>query len=377
MSIVSALDQAMMAKALQLAAKGTYSTHPNPRVGCVITINEQIIASGWHKRAGEPHAELEALNCLPAGAAKGATVYVTLEPCSHHGRTPPCSDALVAAGVRRVVIAMEDPNPLVAGKGIEYLQAAGIDVICGVLEAEAKALNAGFIKRMCEGLPYVRCKAAMSLDGATAMENGESQWITGPAARVDVHKLRAKSAAVITGIGTVLADDPALNVRLTKEQLPEITEQKFPPVRVLLDSQLRIPLTARLLHTKGKVIIVHSPGVAIDQQRALREKGIELWEMEHDSSEKIHLTAVLKKLAQAEINDVLLEAGARLAGAFLAEQLIDELVIYTAPVLMGSQTRPVFYTPHWNSMLDKVKLKIADWRQVGDDWRLIAYPAYE
>ncbi|MBU2712691.1 bifunctional diaminohydroxyphosphoribosylaminopyrimidine deaminase/5-amino-6-(5-phosphoribosylamino)uracil reductase RibD [Zooshikella sp. WH53] len=366
-----------MAKALQLAAKGTYSAHPNPRVGCVITLNSHIIASGWHKRAGEPHAEIDALNSLPAGGAKGSTVYVTLEPCSHHGRTPPCSGALIAAGVKRVVIAMADPNPLVAGKGIKYLQAAGIEVISGVLETEAQALNLGFIKRMCEGLPYIRCKLAMSIDGATAMENGESQWITSTAARVDVHKLRAKSAAIITGIGTVLADDPALNVRLTQAQLPEITEQKIPPLRVLLDSQLQIPLAAQLLHTQGKVIIVHAAGVAIDQQRALKEKGIELWEVESDNSGKINLTVVLKKLAQAEVNEVLVEAGATLAGAFLAEHLIDELIIYTAPILMGSQTRPAFSTPQWTSMTNKVTLKIADWRQVGDDWRLIAYPTYK
>ncbi|MGI0118939.1 bifunctional diaminohydroxyphosphoribosylaminopyrimidine deaminase/5-amino-6-(5-phosphoribosylamino)uracil reductase RibD [Zooshikella sp. RANM57] len=376
MPTVSAFDQAMMAKALQLAAKGTYSTHPNPRVGCVITLNGQIIASGWHRRAGEPHAEIDALSSLPAGQAKDTTVYVTLEPCSHHGRTPPCSDALITAGVKRVVIAMEDPNPLVAGKGIKYLQAAGIDVVCCVLETEAKALNPGFIKRMCEGLPYVRCKVAMSMDGATAMENGESQWITSSAARVDVHKYRAKSAAIITGIGTVLADDPSLNVRLTQAQLPEIAEQKIPPIRVLLDSHLQIPLTAKLLHTKGKVIIVHSTGAAIDQQRSLKEKGIELWEVESDRAGKINLTAVLKKLARAEVNDVLIEAGATLAGAFLADHLIDELIIYTAPVLMGSQTRPAFLTPQWTSMTDKVTLKIADWRQVGDDWRLIAYPVY-
>lgn len=340
---VSATDAAMMARAIELARGGWYSARPNPRVGCVITKDKHIIAEGFHRKAGEAHAEIDALQSL-GGSAKGATVYVTLEPCCHTGKTPPCSDALVKAGVARVVYGMTDPNPLVSSKGLRRLRDAGIAVDGPVMEMQCAALNRGFIKRMQTGLPFVRVKLAMSLDGRTAMANGESQWITGEAAREDVQRLRAESCAIITGIGTVLADDPALTVRSTQLPAEARTQQ---PLRVILDRQQRLPKNAKVLQGPGETLVVH------------------------DSN---NLRSLLKTLGDKQCNEVLVEAGATLAGAFVQQQLVDELVIYMAPMLLGSTARPLLELP-LTSIKDQLKLNIIDIQPMHHDWRIIATPA--
>ena len=360
---VSIADRRFMARALQLAEHGLFTTDPNPRVGCVLVKNNEVIGEGWHQRAGEAHAEINALRAagrLAKNGAKGATAYITLEPCCHHGRTPPCSDALIAAGVSRVVVAMEDPNPQMAGQGLAQLQKVGMEIYCGVLQMQAEALNLGFIKRMRTGRPFVRGKMAMSLDGRTAMASGESQWITGKDARHDVHRLRARSAAIITGIGTVLADDPSLTVRLDDD-----VEQ---PLRVVLDSRLQMPLTAKMLSLPGRTLVLT---VNTDEQKAaaLRNAGAEVTVVA-SSDGRPDLSAVLDCLAFHEINEVLVEAGATLSGAFLQAGLFDELVIYMAPLLMGSDARGLLDLPGVKEMDQAVKLEIVDVRAVGCDWRL-------
>ncbi len=362
MTSFSADDHRFMARALQLAERGLFTTDPNPRVGCVLVRHGEIVGEGWHEFAGGPHAEVHALH-MAGERAHGATAYVTLEPCCHHGRTPPCSDALIAAGISRVVAAMEDPNPKVAGKGLAQLQQTGIEVASGLYAAQAEALNPGFVLRMREGRPFVRSKLAMSLDGRTAMASGESKWITGPAAREDVQRLRARSSAIITGIGTVLADDPQLNVRLEG-----VTRQ---PLRVVLDPHLSTPATAQIVKAPGKTLIVTACKQSAPRD-ALESAGAEVVVLQNGAGDTIDLAALMSLLAGREINEVFLETGATLSGAMLHEGLIDELIVYMAPILMGDGARGLFHTPGLEMMADVVPLAISDIRAVGEDWRITA-----
>jgi len=361
----SPADHEAMAEALRLACRGIYSAHPNPRVGCVLVNNGRRVGSGWHRRTGEAHAEIEAL-AEAGAAARDSTAYVTLEPCSHHGRTPPCADALVAAGVARVVAAMEDPNPKVAGAGLERLRSAGIAVHAGLMRAEAAALNRGFVSRIARGRPFVRLKTAASMDGATAMASGESRWITGEAARRDVQRLRASSGAVMTGVDTVIADDPALTVR--DEALDTGGLQ---PLRIIVDSRLRTPPTARILAPGGRcrVYCVHD-----HERAAIEAAGGEVVRVAARDG-RPDLLAVLEDLAALCINDLLVEAGSTLAGSLLVGGLVDELVIYQAPHIMGSETRGIALTPEWQMIGQRLPLKITDLRRVGPDIRITAEPA--
>ncbi len=353
-----------MSRALQLAERGLFTTDPNPRVGCVIVKNSQIVGEGWHQRAGEGHAEVNALK--EAGLkAKNADCYVTLEPCSHFGRTPPCADALINSGVKRVFIAMTDPNPRVAGSGIAKLKAAGIEVTVGILEQHAENLNIGFCKRMRMGRPYVRCKMAMSIDGRTAMASGESKWITGPAARQDVQKLRARSSAILTGIGTVLADDPALSVRPEAWYPQQVIRQ---PLRVVVDSQLRIPVDAKIFQDNAQVLIATCATV-----KTLLSA--EVCSLPSDNNQ-VDLSALMTELAKREINEVMVEAGSQLNGALLQSGLIDELVIYMAPKIMGDGANGLFHLPDLTTMTQNIDLQITDIRAVGRDWRITALPQY-
>ena len=349
-----------MAQALHLAERGLYSTSPNPRVGCVLVKDGLLIGEGWHERAGEPHAEVHALRTA-AAAAKGATAYVTLEPCSHHGRTPPCADALIAAGIARVVVAMQDPNPQVAGQGIARLQLAGIAVECGLMETSAQALNPGFVSRMTRGLPLVRSKIAMSLDGRTALKNGESQWITGAAARRDGHHWRARSCAVLTGIGTVLADDAQLTVRDVAT-----TRQ---PLRVVLDSALQMPLSARML--QGGNVLIYSANRDAQKIAALENAGARV-EVLSAANGRVDLQACLQDLATRGCNEVLVEAGATLNGALLQAGLIDELLLYLAPQLLGDMARGMAMLGELTKLDQRVELAWQDARNVGNDLRIIA-----
>lgn len=350
-----------MSSALQLAERGLYTTDPNPRVGCVLVKDGVVVGEGWHVRAGEAHAEINAL--AQAGAqARGATAYVTLEPCCHQGRTPPCSDALISAGVTRVVAALIDPNPRVAGQGLAQLQSAGISVENGILAAQAEALNPGFVMRMRKGRPFVRAKLAMSLDGRTAMATGESKWITSEAARADVQRLRARSSAIISGIGTVLMDDPSLTVRM--DGVANVRQ----PLRVVLDPYLSMSPDARLLSLPGRTLVC----TAVDDA-ALREQlvraGAEVVRIA-SQGDALDLRAMLEMLAIEQVNEVLLETGATLSGAMLRAGLIDELVIYMAPHLMGDSARGLFHLPGLTEMNDRVALDISDIRAVGKDWRI-------
>ncbi|KPK55325.1 MAG: riboflavin biosynthesis protein RibD [Gammaproteobacteria bacterium SG8_31] len=358
-------DRRFMARAIQLARKGLYTTDPNPRVGCVVVGKGEIVGEGWHERAGGPHAEINALR-MAGESARGATAYITLEPCCHQGRTPPCSHALIQAGVVRVVAAMTDPNPQVAGEGLKQLAAAGIATQAGLLEGEAEALNPGFLMRMRSQRPYVRCKLAMSVDGRTAMASGESRWITGDAARHDVHRLRARSSAIMTAIGTVLADDPALTARLENDDQP-VTRQ---PLRVILDRQLRMPPEAKMLRLPGNTLVFTANGDVV-RRRALETAGAEI-ETVARSELGVDLGAVLARLADREMNEIMVEAGPRLAGSLLAAGFIDELVVYMAPHLMGNMARGLFELPWLARMNDRVSLDIHDIRAVGRDWRITA-----
>lgn len=361
-----ALAEQFMTRALQLAERGLFTTDPNPRVGCVIVKNDEIIGEGWHQRAGEGHAEVNALN--DAGSnAKGADCYVTLEPCSHTGRTPPCADALINAGVKRVFIAMQDPNPLVSGQGISKLKSSGIEVVSGILTQQAEDLNPGFCMRMRSGRPYIRTKIAMSVDGRTAMASGESKWITSDAARQDVQKLRARSSAILTGIGTVLADDPALTVRPEGGWYP--AEQLIrQPLRVIVDSQFQTPKTAKILTDKTNVLIALA-------SEPLGNELVEAISLANDKKQ-VDLPALMAELAQREINEVMVEAGSVLNGVLLEAGLIDELIIYMAPKLMGDGAKGIFHLPELNTMAQNIELKISDIRAVGQDWRITAVPEY-
>jgi diaminohydroxyphosphoribosylaminopyrimidine deaminase/5-amino-6-(5-phosphoribosylamino)uracil reductase len=356
-----------MTLALRLAEQGLYTTQPNPRVGCVIVINNQIVGRGAHLKAGEPHAEVYALR--EAGAnAEGADAYVTLEPCNHHGRTPPCVDALINAGVKRVVVAMQDPNPLVAGNGIMRLQAHGIKVDVGLMEVESKSLNLGFISRMTTALPYVRCKIAASLDARTALKNGKSLWITGDLSRLDVQHWRAQSCAIVTGIGTVLTDNPSMNVRLEN-----ISRQPF---RVIVDSMLKTPVDCKMLNpdllTASPVLIAYAHD-AYDKATVLTATGVELLHLP-DANGRVDLHALLANLASRGVNEVLLEAGQGLNGAFLQAGLINEFIFYYAPKLMGADAKAMFAIPELTEMQQATDLQIFDVRQIGQDIRFRAKP---
>ncbi len=346
-----------MALALQLAQRGRYSAAPNPCVGSVIVKGGQVIGDGWHQRAGESHAEINALHAAGDNVA-GATVYVTLEPCSHHGRTSPCADALVRAGVARVVYGMQDPNPRVSGRGLERLEKAGIEVIGPVLAQQAEALNPGFCKRMCTGLPKVTVKLAMSLDGRTAMASGESKWITGPAARRDVQRMRAASCAIITGIGTVLKDNPAMTVRDDELELSHSIRQ---PLRVVVDSCGQLSADANIVRQPGEVLVV-TAGPVVDGVQTVSLPA---------ADGQVDLNALLQELGQRECNEVLVESGSELAGAFVTAGVVDELVVYMAPKLLGSSARPLLTLP-FDTMAQQVELNIIDIRAVGDDFRITA-----
>ncbi|MER2095339.1 MAG: bifunctional diaminohydroxyphosphoribosylaminopyrimidine deaminase/5-amino-6-(5-phosphoribosylamino)uracil reductase RibD [Pseudomonas qingdaonensis] len=363
------LDAHYMARALELARKGLYSTHPNPRVGCVIVRDGQVVGEGWHVRAGEPHAEVHALR--QAGElARGACAYVTLEPCSHHGRTPPCAEALVKAGVARVVAAMQDPNPQVAGQGLKRLADVGIEVASGVLEAEARALNPGFLKRMEHGLPFVRVKLAMSLDGRTAMASGESQWITGPAARSAVQRLRARSSVVLTSAQSVLADNARMTVRADELGLDADSTalaMARPPLRVLIDGRLRLPLTAPFFQAGPVLVVTAAAPVA-----QYTEAGHDLLSLPGTDGH-VDLPALLRELARRGASEVLVEAGPGLAGAFAQQGLVDEYQLFIAAKFLGSSARPLLDWP-LARMSEAQALNITDMRAVGDDWRVTAIP---
>lgn len=405
-------DRSAMALALELAERGLETTDPNPRVGCVIAQGEEIVGEGWHERAGEPHAEVHALRAAGPRAA-GATAYVTLEPCSHHGRTPPCVDALLAARVARVIFALEDPNPRVSGRGAEALRQAGVAVESGLMAAEAADVNPGFLKRMRTGRPWVRVKLAMSLDGRTALANGASQWITGLAAREDVQHWRARSSAILTGIGTVLADDPRLDVRLP--DLPD-GRPRPQPLRVILDARLQTPPSSRMLATGGAVMIMtaenHGDNEAqIAGRRAqLVERGAAIEEvsvMKRDAcagadahggasvgtsagadtgdgpgvgtimtavTNRLSLPDVIDRLGRREINELWVEAGPRLTGALLHQALVDELIVYIAPKLLGPQARPLVAMGELRNLHGAPNFRVVDTRQIGEDVRLRLRP---
>lgn len=360
--MITPQDYPFMARAIALAKQGWYSTSPNPRVGCVIVKQDRIIGEGWHERAGSPHAEVHAL--AQAGLnAKDATAYVSLEPCSHHGRTPPCAMALVKAGVARVVYAMQDPNPDVSGRGLNLLREAGIEVDGPLLELDAKALNPGFIRRMIENMPLVIAKQGASLDGRTAMASGESQWITGPEARADVQKLRAASCAIVTGIGTVLKDDPQLTVRDEALAVNGIVRQ---PLRVVIDSRLRIPLAAKILQEPGQCMVVHAFDHA-EKQQQLAAIGVECVKIVGVNGQ-VDLKAMLSYLAQRQCNQVMIEAGQQLVGAMQKAQLIDEYWLYMAPTLLGHLAQPLMQLP-LDNMSEQQRFTLKDVRRIGDDVR--------
>lgn len=365
-----------MAKAIQQAKKGLYTTHPNPRVGCVLVRDSQLVAEGYHKFAGEGHAEVNAI-ANANGDTQGCTAYVTLEPCSHQGKTGPCAKALIKAKVSRLVYGMQDPNPEVAGRGLAMLKEAGIEVIGPVMEAEALALNPGFIKRMTEGLPYVRLKLAMSLDGRTAMESGESQWITGPDARLDVQKMRAQSDAIVTGIGSVISDDPSMTVRIDSDNLPAKSKNVRQPKRIIMDTALSIPPESKILYPSNDVQIFCLENlVEADHQKSLVKKGVEVTYAQEAEEGGIDLVAAMESLADQGINEVLVETGAVLAGSFLQEGLVDEVVLYMAPKLLGSNARPLMQLP-LDSMDQAVDFEMVNLSQLGKDIKLTLRPCYE
>jgi diaminohydroxyphosphoribosylaminopyrimidine deaminase/5-amino-6-(5-phosphoribosylamino)uracil reductase len=356
----SSTDQEHMAQALALAERGLFTTTPNPRVGCVIVRDGAVVGTGWHERAGEPHAEEIALREAGTHAA-GSTVYVTLEPCCHHGRTPPCTDSLIAANVARVVAACEDPNPLVAGQGLARLRAAGIEVGVGLLSDPAREINVGFVSRMIRGRPWVRMKIAATLDGKTALGNGRSQWITGPEARRDGHAFRARACAVLTGIGTVKDDDPQLTVRDVAT-----TRQ---PLRVLVDSRLEVPPSARILQG-GNVLIA----AAVENRArvaALVAGGAEVLSIPNPAG-KVELGELMAELARRGLNEVHVEAGFKLNGSLVAAGVVDELLLYLAPSLIGESGRGMFNLPVLTDLAGRVPLSIRDVRQIGADLRVIA-----
>ena len=370
---MSATDRRHMARALDLARRGLYSTDPNPRVGCVIARGEHVVGEGWHRYVGEPHAEVHAL-AAAGGDSRGATAYVTLEPCRHTGRTGPCTRALIEAGIAKVVAAMPDPDPRVAGQGFAELAEAGIEVETGLMEAPARALNRGFVSRHERGRPWVRCKLAATLDGRTATAAGESRWITGEVARADVHRLRAQAGAVLTGIGTLLADDPRLDVRM--EDTGCLAPPIRPPMRVIVDSRLRTPAAARVLSAPGDVLIATTGGVTTGdaaRRRPLVEAGAEIVALP-DAGGRVSLPALMAALAGRGVNEIHTECGPVLAGALLESALIDEIVVYLAPALLGDTARGMFTLPGIAAMRDRIGLEITGVVRLGADLRIDAVP---
>jgi len=355
-----------MQQAIRLARKGIYTADPNPSVGCVIVKDGEVVGEGWHQRAGEAHAEINALRHA-GDKAEGATVFVTLEPCSHTGKTPPCADALIAAGVRKVIADMKDPNPLVAGDGLKKLQDAGIEVECGLLESQARDLNPGFIKRMETGRPFVRVKMAMSLDGRTAMASGESQWISGEASRRDVQRMRAESSAILTGIDTVLADDPSMNVRLTAEELGmDAGQLPRQPKRIVLDSRFRMPEDAMIVSADGQCLVYTTVNMDNDKSYPFIIESCDA------QDGKIDLPLMMEELAKKEINLVHVEAGSVLCGALLKNDLVDEIILYVAPHIMGDDAKGLFHLPELTKMKDRISLNFKDVRSIGNDIRITA-----
>lgn len=369
-----ATPEAWMARALKLARRGLYTTDPNPRVGCVLVKHHRMVGEGWHRRAGEAHAEIHALRAA-GETARGATAYVTLEPCAHHGRTGPCAQALIDAGVTTVVAAMQDPNPLVAGQGLAMLRDAGVEVEVGLLEDAARALNPGFVMRMSRGRPFVRLKMAMSLDGRTAMASGESQWITGPSARTEVQRLRARSSAVMTGVESIIFDNSRLTLRADQLRLDDAEAiAARQPLRVVVDTRLRLPLAAACLREPGRTLIA-TCSRDDSRRQALEATGAEVIVLACDRGGRVDLEALLRHLASAEqCNEVLLETGATLAGAMLDAELIDEMQLFVAPTLLGGEARPLFALPGLERMAQQRALHIDDIRAVGHDWRITARP---
>lgn len=364
-------DERYMARALELARRGRFTTTPNPNVGCVIVRDGQIVGEGWHQRAGEPHAEVHALR-MAGDRARGATAYVTLEPCSHHGRTPPCCDALIAAGVKRVVAAMQDPNPQVAGRGLHRLHQAGIEVSHGLMMQEAEALNRGFLKRMRTGFPWIQLKLGASLDGRTAMASGESQWITSSAARRDVQRLRAQSSAILSSSATVLADNPSLTVRwseLDSESQRLVDEAELrQPVRVIVDSQNRVTPHHKLIEQSGETWLMRQQVDGRHWPETVAQIPVPLRDSQLD------LVALMMVLGQRQINSVWVEAGATLAGALIQAGLVDELIVYVAPKLLGNDARGLCQLAGLTQLADAPVFAFRDIRQVGDDVRLTLTP---
>jgi diaminohydroxyphosphoribosylaminopyrimidine deaminase/5-amino-6-(5-phosphoribosylamino)uracil reductase len=374
----TATDHALMARALRLAERGLFTTQPNPRVGCVITQGGEIVGEGWHQHAGEPHAEVFAMRAA-GERARGATAYVTLEPCSHHGRTPPCADALIEAGIARVVFASEDPNPKVAGAGLRRLREAGVTIESGLMRDAARELNCGFFSRFERGRPWVRVKLAMSLDGHTALANGESKWITGEAALADVQGWRARSSAILTGAGTARADDPRLTVRLPGFEPLSRREEAgegrsfVPPLRVVLDARLdALALHANLLDGSAPTLVLHAPGAQVQDGRHARVELTEVPLAVH--GRHLDLDAALRLLATRGVNELQVEAGPTLCGALLDADLVDELLLYVAPTLLGDSARPLLALSPLQSMADRRDWRVVDRRMLGQDQRLLLRP---
>lgn len=365
--------QYWMAKAINLAKKGLFTTRENPRVGCVIVKNGELIGQGFHAYAGEAHAEINAINSMSFDAVKDSVVYVTLEPCAHTGKTPPCVDVLINAKPKQVIIAMQDPNPLVAGKSIAKLKKQGIDVVEGILEDEAFALNKGFVKRMSCDLPYCRLKMAMSIDGKTALKNGQSEWISGAESRRDVQRLRAQSCAILTGINTVMADDPSLNVRLTSAELG-LNKELQQPIRVVLDSQLKMPLNAKMLALSGETWVFTSTN---DEAKSalLEQAGCIVFQLS-DNAQPLNLTQVMNVLAQQGINEVHTECGSRLAGGLIKAQLVDEMIVYMAPKLLGAQSQSLLDFGELSQMDQALDVTIQNVTTIGRDLKLQLKPLY-
>jgi diaminohydroxyphosphoribosylaminopyrimidine deaminase/5-amino-6-(5-phosphoribosylamino)uracil reductase len=367
-------DYRFMQRAIELAKQGHYTTSPNPRVGCVIVKDNQIVGEGFHQKAGEGHAEVNALK-IAGENAKGATAYVTLEPCSHYGRTPPCAESLIKAGVKHVIAAMVDPNPKVAGNGLKMLEQAGISTQYGLLTQAAEALNPGFIKQMTTGLPFVRCKLAASLDGKTAMKNGESKWITSPEARQDVQRLRAQSCAIISGADSILFDDAKMTIRwselgeLKSSYQKELVRQ---PIRVIIDTKNRLTPNLSLFNEQSKIIIIRNTIENIHQWPHFVEQVCLPFAQKSKGDQQIDLRALLEYLAKLNLNDVLIESGSRLAGAFIEQDLVDELILYQAPKLMGAESKSLVNMTSIENLSQAKALNISDLRMIGTDIRIIA-----
>jgi len=367
MANFSSFEHECMSRALTLARRGSMGAPPNPLVGCVLVRDQRIVGEGWHERVGEAHAEVHALRCA-GDAASGSTAYVTLEPCAHQGRTGPCVDALISAGVARVVAAMKDPFPQVAGSGFQTLRNAGVDVSTGLCANAAEQLNESYLKRVRVGRPFVRLKTAISLDGRTAMQSGESQWITCDAARADVQRLRMAAGAILTGVGTVVADNPSLTVRDTRAMPAERQ-----PIRVVADSHLKTSPSSKIFSEPGQTMVF----CVDDRNRQSIEAVGASVEVVANHNGRVSIDAVLEKLAQVPVNDVLVECGSTLAGELLAADHVDELVIYQAPHIMGSETQAMALTPGWTQLADRLQLDVIDTRALGRDVRITARPILE